>query len=155
MFAFLAALMLVSQQAATQDPPAATIYSTVGHSEWCPAGKVELELDTGKFEFTPRASRRVCQKSGPNRPVVQGVLESSRLEAVRKAYRRAETEGLGKCGVGGTAEPALESKAGKQILVLMTGTGTTAPPDDINCWSEAAQALQDILEDTFRSSQPL
>lgn len=47
----------------TQGDPQRTaiILGTVGQSEWCPAGNVRIDLETGDYVLTARAPRAVCQ----------------------------------------------------------------------------------------------
>ena len=150
-----AALMLAGQAAATKDSPdphlRATIFSTLGHSEWCPAGNVGLDLGTGGYALTPRASRRVCNDPDLARPVENGHLDATALAAVRAAYRRAQAQGLDACRTKGRRQ-LIVSNGGRPILVLTSGVETIAAPDDRSCWSEAAHALHRVLDDAFRSS---
>lgn len=156
MLTLLTAAMLFGQPASPQNIVipglAGTIFSTIGHSEWCPAGNVGLDLSTGDYAFTARAARRACNNRDLQRPVVRGRLDAARLAAVQQAYRRALTEGLDVCRDGGRPQRIVVSNGGKPILVLTSGVGTTAAPDDLSCWSEAGLALQRTLADTFPSS---
>lgn len=159
MLLLLATLGLFGQTAAPEvesvSAPVGTIFSTVGHSEWCPAGEVKVDLSTGKYEFTPRAKRRVCNKRKVKRPVAKGSLEASRLEAIRTVFQRARSEGLDACAGGLNPQGIVVSNGGKRRLVLTTDAGTSTAPDEFSCWSDAANALHTVLEDTFRSSNPL
>jgi hypothetical protein len=42
---------------------------------------------------------------------------------------------------------------GPRVLVLTTGAQTESAPDDRTCWSDAARALHNVLDDAFRSTQ--
>jgi hypothetical protein len=151
----LAALLAALQPA----PPAharllgrtAWILGTVQQSEWCPAGNVRLDLRTGRYQLTPGAARSVCHDAGLERPVLNGVLRGERLEVVRAAYLLALTEGLMNpaCRDGGRPDVIVVNNAGTPILVLATGSATRSPPDDMACWSTAAQAVHRELEDVF------
>ena len=158
MLTAFAALVAASQAA---PPPnsldlgrTAWIVATVGHSEWCPAGNVRLDLISGRYAFTPRAARRVCNDSGLERPVNLGRLDTQRLAAVRAAYLRVWGEGLesSACQEGRRPESIIISNGGTPILVLATGGMTVSAPDDLSCWTEAAWALQDELDEAFSSA---
>jgi hypothetical protein len=154
--ALLAALL-----AATQAPPSPTaavlggtaqVFSTVGHSEWCPAGNVTLDLRTGRYALTPTAPRRVCENVGLERPVRKGRLAGRRLTAVRAAYLRVLSEGLESpvCQAGRRPQDYIVvSNGGTPILVVTSGRGSLSAPDELTCWSEAASGLHDILDEAF------
>lgn len=133
----------------------AWIFATVGHSEFCPAGNLILDLKTGRYTLTPRASRRTCQQAGLERPVVRGRLAGARLAGVRTAYLRSLSEGLESelCREGGRPENITISNGGTPVLVATNGSGSGSAPDDLSCWSEAATALHDALDEAFDGQQ--
>src|SRR5262249_2374476 len=96
MFLFLAAVAAQSADAPTKVGTSQTawVFATVGHSEWCPAGNVWLDLKSGKYAFTPRAARSVCNDATLERPVMQRRFVGGQLAAIRSAYARALSEGL-------------------------------------------------------------
>ena len=153
----IAALLAASQPS----PPAnvaalgrtAWLFATVQHSEWCPAGNVRLDLQTGRYAFTARAPRRVCQQAGFERPVAAGRLAPGRLAAIRAAAARVLTEGFvhPECANGGRRREIVVDNGGIPVLVLTNGAGTAAAPDDLGCWSDAANALHASLDDAFPS----
>ena len=152
-------LLLAAALAAVQPvpPPAlgrtAWIFSTVHHSEWCPAGNVRLDLRTGMFAVTPGAPRRLCHKPGLERPVSEGRLSGGTLMAVRAAYLQALGQGLDNPACRDGKRPqdyVVISNGGTPILVVTNGMGSLAAPDDLTCWSHAANALHETLEETFR-----
>jgi hypothetical protein len=159
MLAFLAALLVAGQPAAPSSAAAlgrtAWIFSTVGHSEWCPAGNVKLDLGTGRYAFTATAPRRTCNDAGLERPIRTGTLEPERLAAVRAAYLRARSDGLTNpaCRDGGRPKDIVIDNGGTPVLVLTSGAETGSAPDDLSCWSEAAGALHDVLDDLFSSAR--
>jgi hypothetical protein len=129
----------------------AWVFATVGNSEWCPAGNVRLDLVKGTYALTPRASRRVCQDKDLDRRLVNGKLDKADLATVREAYARAVAEGL--------EDPTCRRdkdtyvviyNGGPRLLVVATGRATRGASSDINCWSPAADALYDTLNDVFR-----
>jgi hypothetical protein len=154
----LAALAAAGQSEASADSAfvhrTAWIVATVGHSEWCPAGNVRLDLVTGRYALTPRASRRVCGEAGLERPVTEGRLDADRLAAVRAAYLRVLAEGLEnpECAEGPPTDRIVVSNGGTPILVLATGAETGSPPEDLTCWSDAAFALHDALDEAFEGA---
>ena len=155
MFPLLATLILAAQPPApSAASPAGTarIFSTVGHSEWCPAGNATVDLGTGRYSLTPRAPRPRCNDAGLDRPRLEGVLSGGTLAAVRAAYGRVLTEGLRKpvCR-GPDGEVVIVSNGGTPILVLTTGALTASAPENLACWTDAADKLHQALEEAFSS----
>ncbi|MEA3032088.1 MAG: hypothetical protein QOH86_104 [Sphingomonadales bacterium] len=154
----LAALLSAAQPPQPGPAPGlgrtAWIFATIGHSEWCPAGNVRLDLVSGRYDLTARAARRVCGRRGLERPVVAARLAGSRLETLRADYRRVLTEGLESpdCRDGKHPDQVWISNGGTPILVVATGADTAAPPEDVVCWSDAAKALRGALDETFRAA---
>lgn len=155
MLAALAALLAAAPPAEPVDPAglggSEWIVATLAHSEWCPAGNVRLDLRSGRYALTARASRRVCSQGGLLRPVVTGRLRSGRLEAVRVAYSRLVAEGFESpdCQDGKHPDDIVVSNGGTPILVVATGAAQASAPDDLTCWSDAATDLQGLLDETF------
>jgi hypothetical protein len=147
----LVTALLLMPRSAEPETSRATIFSTIEHSEWCPAGNVRLELGTGEYVLTPRASRRVCANPDLVRPTATGRLGEERLAAVRQAYRRVQAEGLNDCRDGRRPQRIIVMNSGTPILVLTSGARTTAAPDEHSCWTGAALALQSSIDDIFRS----
>jgi hypothetical protein len=160
MLSALAVLLLASPSAASSEASAlgrtAWIAATVEHSEWCPAGNVRLHLRTGRYALTRRAPRRACQDARLERPVRTGSLDSGRLAAVRAAALRVVAEGMESpaCRDGERPEDITVSNGGTPTLILTTGFATGSAPDDLSCWSDAAAALHDLLDETFASDRP-
>lgn len=154
MLPLFAALVLIGQPSAPSDNfkprRTATVFSTVGQSEWCPAGNVWLDLSTGEYTFTARAPRRTCHDPLLERPTRKGRLHPARLTALRSNHQRAQAEGLDACQDGREGR-IIVSNGGKQILVLTSGVGATAAPDKLGCWTEAALSFHRALGDTFPS----
>jgi len=155
MLPFLLAFLATPAPARTALPPGGTewIFSTIGHSEFCNPGHVRLDLRTGRYDLTARAPRRICDKPGLERPVVNGTLAAEALETLRIAYRRVLADGLesracreGRRPQGGMV---LISNGGTPILLVATGRAVGSPPDDLTCWSEAATAFHHALEKAF------
>ena len=158
MFPLLAALLAASHSAADSKPPplgrTAWIVATVEHSEWCPAGNVRLHLRTGRYSLTRRAPRQVCG-GAIERPVTTGTLDPERLAAIQAAALRVVMEGFESpaCENGEHPEDIIVSNGGTPTLVLTTGFATGSALDDLSCWSEAATALHDLLDETFTSTK--
>ncbi len=156
MLTLFTALMLVGQPPVLQGmliaAQPATVFATVGHSEWCPAGNVGLDLSTGEHAFTATAPRQSCNDRDLKRPVLKLRLEGARLASVQQAYRRAQIEGLDACRDGKRPQKIVVSNGGTPILVLTSGAESKAAPDSYSCWSEAALQLHRALDDTVRSS---
>ena len=129
----------------------AWVFSTVGQSEWCPAGNVMLDLRTGQYALTQRASRAVCNDPQLDRPVTRGTLTGGQLRLARAAYLRALSEGLENpvCRAGARPDYIVVDNGGTKVLVVTTGSLTLAAPDDLTCWSEAASALKELLDREF------
>jgi hypothetical protein len=160
MFSLLAALAASAQPGPASPAPdlgrTAWIFSTVGHSEFCPAGNVIVDLTTGRFDLTPRAPRHVCEKAGLERPRKKGRLAGMRLAELRAAYLQALSEGLESqaCQEGNQPKDiVIISNGGTPVLVVTSGRGSLSAPDDLTCWSKAANALYDHLDEAFESYQ--
>jgi hypothetical protein len=151
MIGILAALFSLSPpvpvQLAAGDP---VIFATIGHSEWCPAGNVQINLRTGDYAITPRAPRAVCGDPKLVRPVQHGTLSAAELPALREAFERAIAQGLDGCRVG--ERGWVISNGGTPVFVLTYGAGTRAAPDDLGCWSAAANALYESIDRRFQSA---
>lgn len=155
----LAAFAAAAQPLPPPDPAigrTAWILSTIERSEWCPEGHVRLDLRTGRYELASRLSRPVCNRPGIERPVRAGRLAANRLSQVRAAYLQVLREGLkgSQCLDGRRPETVILSNAGTPILVVAGDARTASAPDDESCWSEAAVALQNLLDDMFRLAGP-
>ncbi|MBO9576743.1 MAG: hypothetical protein J7494_13490 [Sphingobium sp.] len=146
--------ILIAAQAASAAPPptsSAAIFSTVGHSEWCPAGTAYLDLRTGRYELMPRADRNVCHKAGLERRVTEGRLGAEKLDAVRKAQQAIGTEGLTRkaCREGRDPEEIVISNGGRVTLVISDAVHTESAPENQSCWTDAARTLHQALERAF------
>ncbi|NYT42414.1 hypothetical protein HZY97_16700 [Sphingomonas sp. R-74633] len=144
----LPALILLGQPAA---PQTATVFATVGHSEWCPAGNVQIDLVTGDYTLTPRAARSACQDPKLVRPVLRGRVDAGQLSAIRDAYRQVDAEGLDACR-GGLPTEIVVSNGGTPIMVVTNGVGTRAAPEQYSCWNKAAFALHRAIDAPFQSA---
>ena len=153
----IAAMLMTGAPASAQtaEGPAvgrtAWLFSTVGHSEWCPAGNVTVDLRTGRYSLTKRAARRVCGQPMLERPVTKGTLDGRRLTSVRAAYMRVLTDGLESevCREGRRPDTIVISNGGTPTLLLVTGAFTATAPDNLACWSDAANTLHDVLDHIF------
>jgi hypothetical protein len=128
----------------------AWVFSTVGHSEWCPAGHVMLDLVTGRYSLTPRAARPACSNRKLDRPIKKGTLSGTQLASIRAAYLRAVAEGLeSQACIDGQPHEIVISNGGTPILVVATGYATRSPPEDVGCWGDTANTLHDLLDRLF------
>ena len=57
------------------------------------------------------------------------------------------------CENGNHPEDITVSNGGTPTLVLTTGFATGSALDDLSCWSDAATALHDLLDETFESTE--
>lgn len=131
----------------------AVIFGTVGQSEWCPAGNVRIDLESGTYAFTARAPRTVCQNHDLQRPIAQGRLDVPRLQVLKEAYEQALADGLDICRGGARRDDEfIVSNGGLHVLVVTSGRATYAAPTDLSCWTDGAWALHDLLDETFPSS---
>jgi len=155
----LAALLL-----AGQEPVAAAdkefdrtgwIFSTVAHSEWCPAGNVRLDLRSGAYILTVRASRGTCSEPGLERPVRQGILDREALTALRAGFLRVEKEGFEthRCRHGKPHDLYIVNNGGTPTLVVSNGAGTGVAPNNLTCWNDAANDLHALLDETFSAAR--
>jgi hypothetical protein len=129
----------------------AWVFSTIGQSEFCNPGYVKLDLRTGRYTLTVRAARRLCDQPDLDRPVKSGRLPDESLARVRAAYQQVIAEGLETpvCREGGKPQDIVISNGGTLILVVATGSAVGSAPDDLGCWSKAATALHDALDEAF------
>ena len=157
MLSLIAALTALTQPAPEPPRPGlgrtAWIVATVHHSEWCPAGNVRLDLVTGRYQFTAGVPRPACTDRRIERPVVAGTLAGPRLAAVRAAFLRAVAEGVTTqtCLDGRRPEQLVITNGGVPVLLLTTGRATLSAPDELGCWTRAANALHQALERVFPS----
>lgn len=129
----------------------AFVYATIQHSEWCPAGNVQLNLRTGEFILTERADRVNCHDLSIERQSRKGMLNQNDLQTFRDAFDLVRSEGLETsiCRAGGKPDDIIVSNGGLPTLVVTTGAKTEHAPDRLECWSEAAKSLRVLLETTF------
>lgn len=156
--------LFAALSASTQSPLAlkpgtfgqtAWVFSTIAHSEWCPAGNVMLDLRSGEYRLTARAPRRTCHDASVGRPATTGRLQQASLGALRAGYTRAIAQGLANadCEQGRQPTKSIITNAGTPVLVLTNGQRTFAAPADLSCWSQAADALHDALDRAFPATR--
>jgi hypothetical protein len=157
----LAALLASAQTAQPHNGPmlghTAWLVATVGHSEFCPAGNLRLDLVTGRYQFTAGLLRSsICERARGDRPTRAGVLSGAQLVTVRAAFRRAVTEDVKSetCREGRLPDEVLVNNGGTPVLILTTGQFTLSAPDNLACWSDAANALHETLDRVFPSRPP-
>lgn len=124
----------------------ASVFATVGHSEWCPPGTVRLDLGTGRYTVTAPRTWRTCRRPPYRSRVRTGALAADALAGVRAAYQVAVSEGLGTPACHGGI---VVGNGGIPSLRLTSSGRTMAPPDDASCWSHAAWRLQRLLNSLF------
>lgn len=129
----------------------AWVFSTIGQSEFCNPGHVRVDLRTGRYTLTVRAPRRICGNPDIDRPVRSGRLSDESLARVRATYQQVVAEGLDTpvCREGGKPQDIVISNGGTPILIVATGRAVGSAPDDLGCWSKAATALHDALDEAF------
>jgi hypothetical protein len=153
----LLALVAAAQPPTPPEPPrlgrTAWIFVTIDHSEWCPAGNVTVDLRTGLYSVTRGAPRRVCHDARLERPILKGRLGGEKLRRLRAAYLRVFAEDVESplCRDGGHPEEITISNGGTPVLVATSGAISLSAPDDLSCWSEAATALHEALDQVFGS----
>lgn len=111
-------------------------------SEWMPPGELRLNLATGRYEYKPQQPRN---PAAPRLPVRRGALAGAALAQVREAHASARAQGLRMPA----CQRIIVSNAGPEKMVL-TGTGDAlTTPDELGCWSTAAEQLHNLLEAHF------
>lgn len=150
--------MLMMSQASAVQPKAwedrtAWVVATIQHSEWCPAGNVRLDLQTGEYFLTELAKREVCQNENLERPIVTGKLHQSDLSRVRLAFTSAEIDGLAIPECRNRRDPGfiIVTNGGVPMLALTTGAWTDNAPERLECWSKSANSFHDTLEEVFKA----
>ena len=151
MVTLLLAALLVAAAPDTTPRVSAMIISTIGQSEWCPAGDVRLELSTGSFVLRALTRSPDCNSQSFERPVTQGVLGASDLERVRVAALKVQADGLVRleCRRGGKPGQVVISNDGPRHLALSTDHGLSWTPEDLSCWTESGLDLHRTLEEVF------
>ena len=149
----MSACATAGPQPASNDVGTAVVFGTVGHSEWCHAGNVRVDLETGRYALTHRAPRAVCQDAGLERPISEGRLDVAQLRALEQAFQRAVRHGLNDCRAGARPDDVIVSNGGVPVLVVTDGRGTASAPTELNCWSDAGRALHRLLDATFPPSR--
>ena len=151
LLSFFAGTVLLSLQAgaAAQQPlPAvsATIFATVGQSEWCPPGTVFIDVLSGHYVLMP-AERRTCQLPGDRRALTEGTVSADQLRSIREAQLAAQSEGLelDPCPRG----RIVVSNGGPQVLIVTSREQTFVAPEQLGCWTPAANRLHDVLSEIF------
>jgi hypothetical protein len=147
----LLASFVGSSSPALAQRQANTVFASVGWSEWCPPGFVQIDLDNGDFKWIAQMPRLQCQKAA-SRPYLEGQLARDKFNAIREAVRRADKDGLRlpECVEGKPAPHAVVSNAGPPyILVVSTPTSSKSAPTELGCWSRSALDLQRLMERTF------
>jgi hypothetical protein len=158
MFALLVATLASFQSAIPAQPyvlgQTAWIFSTIGHSEFCPAGNVRLDLTTGVYSLTPRAARSKCDDLSLERPATTGRLALDRLSSIQMAFVRVFNEGgeIPECREGEKPETIIINNGGTPIMVLMIGAGAMSAPEKLSCWSKALTDLHDQVDKAFASN---
>jgi len=127
------------------------IFATVGHSEWCPAGTVYLDLRTGRYALMPPAERRVCDSADLERRVEQDTLRDDQLGAIRTAHEAVQVEGLIQPACrAGLGPPNIVVRNGGRVTMVLSGpVRTEAAPDDLGCWTAAADRLHRVMQQIF------
>jgi hypothetical protein len=95
------------------------------------------------------------RRSRSRKAVDQGQTSRAELGGSPHAYFRALTQGLENpdCQPAGRLNNVVVSNGGTPVLVLTNGRGTLSAPDELSCWSDAADALHEALDSAFSSAQ--
>ena len=147
----LVALLIGSSSPALAQRQAHTVFASVGWSEWCPPGFVQVDLDNGDVKWIAQMPRLQCQKAA-SRPYLEGQLARDKFNAIRDAVRTAEQAGptQSECVEGRPPPHELVSNAGPPyILVISSPTSSRSAPTELGCWSRQAIELQRLMERTF------
>ena len=151
-----AALVLATSLSGTpatgrERPYQASLVASIGHSEWCPPGTVQLDLMSGRYIVTAPRTWRTCRRPAWDRRTRTGMLPSLDLVPLHVTYDMAMIGGLEHplCRVGGRPEQIVISNGGRPVMRLTDRGRTTAAPDDRTCWTGAASRLQCLLEIAF------
>lgn len=139
-----AAMGASPSRAADREADPASVFATVGHSEWCPQGHVRLDLATGRYRVTAPWTWRTCRRPAFRSRIRTGLLPADQLAAVREAYRHALSQGLERrdCRV-------VINNGGTPVLRITRRGRTIAAPREEGCWSDPALGLHQVLERLF------
>jgi len=140
-------------RASERAPNTASVFATVGHSEWCPPGTVQLDLMTRRYTVTAPRTWRNCRRPAFSCRVRTGVLTETEIMPIRVTYDMGIL-GLEHpvCQIGRRPEQIIISNGGTPILRLTDRGRTTSAPNDQTCWSGAASRLRCLLDDLFSPS---
>jgi hypothetical protein len=149
--AMVAGCIASPSRAAEPEDNTASVFATVGHSEWCPPGTVQLDLMTGRYTVTAPLTWRTCRRPPWARRTRTGVVPSLELIPLQVTYDMVTVEGLEhhQCRGRGRPEQIVVSN-GRTPLMRLTDRGRTiSAPNDRACWTGAASRLQCLLEAAF------
>jgi hypothetical protein len=84
-------------------------------------------------------------------PFSMGNLNRKNFSPFRRNTGKLLAEGLKRkiCRDGGQPDEIVIANGGVPILVMATGGRTASAPDDLVCWSQAAEALETALDEAF------
>ncbi len=131
-----------------REPYSASVFATVGHSEWCRPGTVQLDLMTGRYTVTAPRTWRSCRRPAWAARTKTGVLTSLERVSIQVTFENAIGFGLEHplCRGGGRPEQTVVSNGGRRIMRLTERGRTTVAPNDQSCWTGAASRLQCLLD---------
>jgi hypothetical protein len=137
-------------------PYQASLVASVGHSEWCPPGTVQLDLMTGRYTVTAPRNWRTCRRPNWPRRTRTGVMTSLELVPIQVTFENATEGGLEHplCRNGGHPEQIVISNGGTPVMRLTERGRTTAAPSDQTCWTGAASRLKCLLDAAFDPGDP-
>lgn len=136
-------------------PYQASLVASVGHSEWCPPGTVQLDLMTGHYTVTAPRDWRTCRRPSWALRTRAGMMTSLELVPIQVTFQNAIEGGLEHplCRIGRRPEQIVVSNGGTPVMRLTERGRTTAAPNDRTCWTGAASRLQCLLETAFRPGE--
>lgn len=120
------------------------VFALLDENEWCPAGSVYVDLQTGEFMLHPRLQRPNCYDASSVAEIEKGKLGSDDLDRLRKAVAKAVASGLRRkpCSI------IIHNGGPRQLVITLPGYSATTP-DDLGCWSKEAGELHDELFGIF------
>lgn len=137
------------------DPNGGIITTYIELSERHPSMRLVLDLETGRYTITPSAAK---WPKGEIRPDPRhGILAGEALRRDRALFVAAMRAGLANDScvkTGGKGFPAILSNASVPRLTLDLDERHMAAPAIHDCWTAAADTLQQALTETFDGKAP-
>lgn len=152
---FFFAALISQANALPPDSGGGIVTTDIELSEWHPSMRLVLDLETGRYVIRPTSAK---WPKGEIRPDPRhGTLAGEALHKVRVLFGAAIDAGLANescVKAGGKGFPGIISNASVPRLSLEAGGRRIVSPAMYECWTSAADSLQNALTETFDGKTP-